>query len=204
VSRRSVMNDRYRVERSGKTRKSASAAKPKRVAGEAASAPAKKAAKPKSALGRAVGKGQSKAAKPPSRIEQTPRMKSLRRIWWVLMAAALALAGVMWYMSANKLGNALTYRVVLVSYVTAIAGALYLEFGPLRHARLEAASTSKGGKKVAPGEKAKAGDVRAPVAGDEGGTPIAVTPSGRKSVMDVIGGFFRRGGDGGGEGDGPS
>lgn len=158
MTRRSVMNDRYRVVRSGKTRKSASAAKPKRTAGEAASAPAKKTSKPKSALGRAMGKGQSRATQAPARIEQTPRMKMLRRIWWVLMGAALALAAIMWVMSANKLGNEATYRIVLAAYVTAIAGALFLEFGPLRRARLEAQSASRGGKKDKPPAKAKADD----------------------------------------------
>ena len=51
MARRSISNDRYRVDQKGHTRKSASAAKPKRVAGTAATPskkkPAKSASKPK-------------------------------------------------------------------------------------------------------------------------------------------------------------
>jgi hypothetical protein len=142
MSRRSVTNDRYRVDRSGKTRKSASAAKPKRAAGESASAPKKKpAAKPRSALGRLFGGGSSS---PAARIESTPEMKKLRRVWWVFMGVAILLALTM--LQTSKLKNRTIDAVVFGTYAAALGGALYIEFVPLRRARLAAATAAKGGK----------------------------------------------------------
>ena len=153
MSRRSVMNDRYRVEQKGKTRKSASAAKPKRAAGEATVAAKKPAAKPKSALGRLFGGGGSST--PAARIEPTPQMKMLRRWWWVCMGAAILLALVM--IQTSKMGNPTVDRAVLGAYAVALGGALYLEFGPLRRARIAAAAAAKGGKGAAKQAKVAAG-----------------------------------------------
>jgi hypothetical protein len=85
MARRSVSNDRYRVEQKGKTRKSASAAKPKREAGVAAgTTPAKKKPEKKGA----TRWGRGPARDPIPQMPSTPEMKTLRRYWWVLIGAA--------------------------------------------------------------------------------------------------------------------
>jgi hypothetical protein len=143
MTRRSVGNDRYRVERSGKTRKSASAAKPKREAGAAASDKPKK--KAKSAKKPSLF-GMKTTREPTARVEPTPEMKKLRRWWWGFMGAAIIIAIAM--VPMNKLQNKTVDSVMFGVYAAALGGALYLEFGPLRKARLAAIDASKtsGGK----------------------------------------------------------
>jgi hypothetical protein len=143
MTRRSVGNDRYRVEQKGKTRKSASAAKPKREAGAAASDKPKKKAK---ASSKPKLFGMKTSREPVPRVESTPEMKRLRRWWWGLMGAAILIAVAM--VPVSKLENKNLDSVMFGVYAAALGGALYLEFGPLRKARLAAidASKSSGGK----------------------------------------------------------
>lgn len=139
MARRSVMNDRYRVEQKGHTRKSASSAKPKREAGTA-TAPAKKpVAKKRSFWSRATG-GQS-SSKTATPVPSTPEMKRLRRIWWVFMGFAIVIAFGMVPIAKYKIGWLDTLLFAL--YAVALGGALYLEFGPLRKARLAAVAAAK-------------------------------------------------------------
>jgi TRAP-type C4-dicarboxylate transport system permease large subunit len=142
VSRRSVTNDRYRVENKGKTRKSASSAKPKREAGSTSSAvPAKAAAK--TAKKRPWGRGGARRTAPA--VPSTPEMKKLRRYWWALMAVAVVVALAMWPTSGLK--NRTLNSALFATYAVVLAAALYLEFGPLRKARAAAiASAKKEGK----------------------------------------------------------
>jgi hypothetical protein len=143
MARRSVSNDRYRVEQKGKTRKSASAAKPKREAGVAAgTTPSKKKPEKKGA----TRWGRGPARDPIPQMPSTPEMKTLRRYWWVLIGAAIVLAVAM--IPIQKLKNTTLDSVMFGVYAAALAGALYLEFGPLRKARLAAIAEAKkkGGK----------------------------------------------------------
>jgi hypothetical protein len=158
MARRSVGNDRYRVEQKGHTRKSASAAKPKRGAGVAAGSDSakKKAPAKKTAAGKTTprwGRGPSRAAGP--RFESTPQIKQLRRYWWILIGVALALAVAMLF--TNSLGNKALDSALLGLYAAALCGSLYLEFGPLRKARLAAIAEAraKGGKGPKPVNGAK-------------------------------------------------
>jgi hypothetical protein len=143
MSRRSVSNDRYRVEQKGKTRKSASAAKPKRDAGVAAgSTPAKK--KPAKKGTPRWGRGPSREPMP--KMPSSPQMKQLRRYWWILIGTAIVLAVAM--IPISKMKNTTLDSVLFGVYAAALGGALYLEFGPLRKARLAAIAEAKqkGGK----------------------------------------------------------
>jgi hypothetical protein len=169
MSRRSIGNDRYRVEQKGSTRKSASAAKPKRGAGEAASGTTTKK-KSKKAPGKRRFFGMDTTREPSVRVEPTPEMKKLRRWWWILMGAAIVIAIAM--VPANSLKNRTLDSVMFGVYAAALGGALYLEFGPLRKARLAAidASKAKGGK----GKKAAAKDAD--------GDKVAAKETGAKSV----------------------
>jgi hypothetical protein len=146
MSRRSVSNDRYRVEQKGHTRKSASAAKPKREAGEAATTgkkPAKKSAK-SSTKPKLFGRRSSGERVPP--VPSTPEMKRLRKIWWIAMGVAIAIAVAM--VPVGKYKNTAVDSVLFGLYAAALGAALYLEFGPLRKARIAAAAEAKakGGK----------------------------------------------------------
>jgi hypothetical protein len=95
MGQRSPYNDRYKVEQKGKTRKSASAAKPKRAVADLTSGESdKKTAKKPSRWSRAMSasKSPTSASALSKRIEQTQRMKELRRVWWVMWGAALVIA----------------------------------------------------------------------------------------------------------------
>jgi hypothetical protein len=189
MARRSVTNDRYRVEQKGKTRKSASAAKPKREAGVAAGpqtgkkkAPAKKAA----AKGTPRwGMGPSRDAGP--RFESTPQMKQLRRYWWILIGAALALAVAMFF--TNRYGIKSLDSVLLGLYAAALCGSLYLEFGPLRKARLAAMAEARSKSAKAPKAKteAKKPSGAEPTAPAEDVPAAADAP---KSLVATMLGFF--------------
>lgn len=152
MSRRSVTNDRYRTERSGKTRKSASAAKPKRTAGEmGGSGPAKKTpAKPTGWRGLLGGGGAARPTMP--RVEPTPEMKKLRMWWYVLFGVALVdlLA-----FTAIKDMNEQLRTALLGLYIVAITAVFYIEFGPLRKARVAAIEAAKKGGKGGKGGKPK-------------------------------------------------
>lgn len=163
------MNDRYRMEQKGHTRKSASSAKPKREAGSA-SASVKKAAK--SARPKLFAK--SPARQPTAPVPSTPEMKKLRRYWWITMGIAIVVAVAM--VPISKYKNSTLDSVLFAVYAAALGGALYLEFGPLRRMRKEAveaakAKGSKGARAVAkPSPKAPAKKDTQPAA------PVAVTP----------------------------
>jgi hypothetical protein len=176
MTRRSVGNDRYRVEQKGHTRKSASAAKPKREVGAAASDKPKKKAK---SAKKPNLFGMKTTREPVARVVPSPEMKKLRRWWWGFMGAAIIIAMAMFGMSAAKIVNKTAESVLFGVYAAALGGALYLEFGPLRKARLAAIDAGKttGGKakkaaakdadaKKSGAKDANAGTAEAPEDGD--------------------------------------
>jgi len=170
MARRSMMNDRYRVEQKGHTRKSASSAKPKREAGVAATSAGKKAVKA-SARPKLFGKGP--AREPIPAIPSTPEMKKMRRYWWIAMGVAIVIAVAMVPISRYK--NSTLDSVLFGLYAAALGGALYLEFGPLRRMRREAveAAKAKGSKGAKPSSKASTKEDAA-TASDK--PVVAVTP----------------------------
>jgi len=149
MSQRSPYNDRYKVEQKGKTRKSASAAKPKR--GVADLTPAKATSKGGAAPKRRWWQPAPAASKAQA-IPVTPEMRRLRRIWWVLWGAALALAVIILLLQQAARSNVALRSTVPFAWAVwlgCMAGAFYLEFVPLRKARLaavEAARSSEGRK----------------------------------------------------------
>ena len=156
MARRSAMNDRYRVEQKGHTRKSASSAKPKREAGTTATT-AKKPAK--SAKPKLFGKGP--AREPVGAIPSTPEMKKMRRYWWIAMGVAIVIAVAM--VPISKYKNSALDSALFGLYAVALSAALYLEFGPLRKMRREAvaaakAKSGKGGKSASKATTQKAAE----------------------------------------------
>lgn len=142
MTQRSPYNDRYKTDQKGKTRKSAAGAKPKREAGKSAdAAPSKKApAKKRTMWGRGPASG------PVAPPVQSPEMKKLRSVWWVLWGASLVVAvGILLLQQAHAAAEFVTVGWGL--WAAALAGAFYIELGPLRKARIKAIEEAKSGKK---------------------------------------------------------
>jgi hypothetical protein len=163
MASRSPYNDRYKVDQKGKTRRSASAAKPKRDIADLTPASSTKKAVAKKKWWSAPA-----AANRPPVIEPTPQMKRLRRIWWGLWGASLAIAFII--IPLNQPGSAFRQYMPYAwgLWAAAMAGAFYLEFGPLRKARLAAMEAVRKGGKPAKTEAAKKG---VPIARDKDDTP---------------------------------
>jgi hypothetical protein len=174
MTQRSPYSDRYKTEQKGKTRRSASAAKPKRAVADLSSydAPKKKSSsqKPTSAWGRAKAawKSSGETSSVAKRIESTPRIKELRRIWWGLWGGALLVAVVILLMQQAGMRDSVFIPVLWVLWLAAMGGAFFLEFGPIRNerARAIAAATASG----------KTGKADKPEKGGKGGKPATKAP----------------------------
>ena len=70
-------------------------------------------------------------------------MKQLRKIWWVLWGASLAVALVI--VLVGQKGGPFEQYVSFAwgLWAASMAGAFYLEFGPIRKARIEAMEASR-------------------------------------------------------------
>ncbi|HET6351047.1 MAG TPA: hypothetical protein VFG89_02805 [Coriobacteriia bacterium] len=136
MARRSPMNERYQKNTapSGKTRKSAASAKPKRGgSAPAAKSPAKKA-RPAPVL-----------VNPP-----TPEFKRLRKIWWVLLITSAVITFGSWGARAYLHSELLANIALGVGYAF-IGGALWLDMTKIRKMRNDYIAEQKSGK---PSQKA--------------------------------------------------
>lgn len=134
MSQRNPMNDRYQTdEHQGQTRKSAASMKPKT-----------KAASSVRVQPKVKSKQQKKADKKVARAKQTeldrqyynpptPEYKRLRKIWWGLLIAAIAMTALSFF-GRSFLPEAATYVVLGLAYVC-IIGALYVDFSKIRKVR---------------------------------------------------------------------
>ena len=171
MGQRSPYNDRYKVEQKGKTRKSASAAKPKRAVADLTpgDSPKKGQKKKSSVWSRAKSASNSGNAATQASVEGTPRMKELRRIWWVLWAGALLVAVGILLLQQNAVTKSSPFiPIAWVVWLGAMGGAFYLEFGPIRKERARAIEAAKAGGKPSKKEKttAAAPDDRQPPSQD--------------------------------------
>ncbi len=132
MARRSPLNPRYQKNTgpAGKTRRSASSAKPKREAG--GHAPAPKKAKP--TLREALRGGPS-----------TPEMKRWRQIWWGAIGAAFVVALLAAFVPAVK-NNRVLLLAATVAYLVFLGGAVYIDLGIIRKLRREAMEAARRGK----------------------------------------------------------
>jgi hypothetical protein len=162
MAQRSPYNDRYKVEQKGKTRKSAAGAKPKRALADVTPAEAakKSAAKPSfwSRAKAATGSGSGSSAAAARAIESSPRMKQLRRVWWVLWIAALGVAVGILLMQQAGMDKSPFIPALWGVWLVAMGGAFYLEFIPIRKERAAAIEAAKGGGKAAKKDKAASSD----------------------------------------------
>lgn len=139
MSTRNPNNERYSSDNhSGVTRKSASSMKPKReVASGVTVKTNKKTPQEKKAAQKAQRQEERQKQKSMDRkyyAVPTQRYKTLRRIWAVLLVAALVLTAACFIMT-KKVPNATVATVVLLLAYAAIIGALYVDFGPIRKER---------------------------------------------------------------------
>jgi len=143
VARRSPLNERYQKNTapSGKTRKSAAAAKPKR----SSSAPS--ASK---SSGRSKAKGTG--TRPPVVIHPTsPEYKRMRLIWWGLLIAAVLVTTASWAVRAYTPYLQASNYILGAGYAFIFA-ALYVDWAKLRPMRQE---WMKSGQAVAAGKVAE-------------------------------------------------
>lgn len=139
MARRSAMNARYQKNTApaGKTRRSASAAKPKREAGtQGASSKAKAKSKAKR-----PGLRQAMASVP-----STPEMRRWRWVWIGLIVLALIIAALMAFVPALRSNRTYLYAGSVL-YVAALGGAVYVDFAIIRKLRLAAVAAQKAAKK---------------------------------------------------------
>ena len=136
MSQRNFMNDRYNDEsRTGKTRKSASSAKPKTQRAATVRDPAPKTKKQKKEEARERERAAAeKASYMESRFEDTEGYKRLRRIWWVMLVGAILCTVLSFAFSRNESFNQFSMVVMVLAYVLIIL-AFYIDLGKIRKER---------------------------------------------------------------------
>ena len=130
------MNDRYNDEnKKGSTRKSSASAKPKTQRAATVRDPAPKTKKQKKEEARERERvAAEKASFMESRFEDTDTYKRLRRIWWVLLVAAILCTVLSFVFSRNESLNQFSMVVMILAYVLIIA-AFYIDLGKIRKER---------------------------------------------------------------------
>jgi hypothetical protein len=173
MAQRSPYNDRYKTDQKGKTRKSASSAKPKREIADLTPARAEKLPAKRKGL---FGGGRSTPRPAAPVLVNSPRMKQLRMVWWVLWIVALADALGILYL--QKAGAAFANYIPIAwgVWLVAMGGAFYLEFLPIRKERAAMIEAAKAAKTAKSG---KAGKAAKPGKGSKGATPEPVAPDDR-------------------------
>jgi len=128
MARRSPANARYQkfTGPEGKTRKSASQAKPKRASSG-----------PGSPTGAKSKSGAKVPPKPRVKVPETPEYLAARKLWWILLGAGLVLTTISWLVRAyvhTSWANAASAIALGIAYAM-IFYALYIDWTRLRPAR---------------------------------------------------------------------
>lgn len=184
MSQRNPMNDRYTTdERKGQTRKSAATMKPKT-----------KAASSVRVQSTTKSKQQKKAEQKAARQKQaqvdrkyynppTEEYKKLRRLWWILLVAAIAMTAFSWISRSWFPNNDMVGYVSLGLAYVLIIGALYVDFSKIRKVRraYQEEMEAKKTKEVRAAEKqARAEQLKAtPAKAEEGEKPAVEAPKKR-------------------------
>ena len=134
MSTRNPMNERYTSEeKRGVSRRSAASAKPKtKAAATVYVKPAGKTPQEKKAARRETHRQEREREKKYDKPD-TPRFKKLRRLWWVLLAVAVAALALSW-LTRGIIPDPVSYVLISVSYAGIIA-AFVLEFTKIRKER---------------------------------------------------------------------
>jgi|GEM_PF-2048326 len=155
MSMRNPQNERYTVEREGRsagsTRPSAGSAKPasKAAASVRVQTPKSNMSKRQKAVAQTtMSKEEKKAQRAKERelenlaytaitylTNKDPKYKQLRRIWWVLLIGAVAGTALSWMSLATGFGGEAFSVIVLVLAYVGIIGALVMDFTVIRKRR---------------------------------------------------------------------
>ena len=155
MSTRNPMNERYQSEEHrGVTKKSAASAKPKAKAAASVYIKPKEKTPQEKKAARKAERAKARARTDKYYNPNTPRYKFLRRIWWVLLGAALVLTVGSFAFQSSLPQNA-TWIFIILSYVC-IIGAFVLEFTAIRKERTRFAEEMEGKSKAARAEQKKA------------------------------------------------
>lgn len=136
MSQRNFMNERYNEEnRTGKTRRSASSAKPKTERAGTVRAPAPKSKKQKKEEARERERAaMEKAGAIQSRFEETEGYKRLRRLWWVFLVGAILCTALSFVFQRTDGLDRVSMASMILAYVLIIA-AFYIDLGKIRKER---------------------------------------------------------------------
>lgn len=149
MSRRNPMNERYTVDDKvqGRTRKSASSAKPVAKAASNLLDPLQKSKKQKKAeqKEREAKINERRGTTGANDVYDigTDEYKRLRKLWWVLLAAAVVCTLVSWTMGTNPALTSYSIFPLVLAYGLIIA-AFYVDLGPIRRLRKQF-NASRGG-----------------------------------------------------------
>lgn len=150
MARRSPMNERYQKNaKIGSTRRSASSAKPKREAGTYSAASGKTPEKKKRGFF--------------APLPTSPEIKKWRRVWYVLIAVAVASYALTLY--AQSIKNDLLGTIALAAELGAVTVAIGIDLVVIRKLRKQVMAEQKAGKKGG-AAKASAKDAPKPDAKD--------------------------------------
>ncbi|WP_417144086.1 hypothetical protein [Raoultibacter massiliensis] len=182
MSQRNPMNDRYTTDdRKGQTRKSAAKMKPKTKAASTVHVQSTtKTKQQKKAEQKAARQKQSQVDRkyynPP-----TQEYKKLRRLWWILLVAAIAMTAFSWFARSLFPNNEMVSFVALgMAYVLIIA-ALYVDFSKIRKVRraYQEEMESKKTKEVRAAEKQAKAAAQAKAEKSKDETPAVEAPKKR-------------------------
>ncbi len=135
MTQRNPLNERYTAEdRKGATRKSAASAKPvSKAAASVRMQPTEKTKEQKKA-DRKAERAKTQARDRQFYNPPTEEYKRLRRIWWIMLVAAIVLTCFSFAGNSFGLPQPVTYVTLALAYVF-IIGALYVDFAKCRKAR---------------------------------------------------------------------
>lgn len=138
MSQRNPMNERYTTDgHTGKTRKSASSAKPKRkAAGTVVEKAAKKTKQQRKAEAKAERKKQQARQRELDRkyyTPDTPRYRTLRKLWWACLLGGIACVAVS-FLAREQLPEMVAMIILFAAYAFIIA-AFYIDLSKIRKER---------------------------------------------------------------------
>ena len=134
MSTRNPLNERYTSEeKHGVSRKSAASAKPKTKAAATVYIKPKEKTPQEKKAARREARRKEEARQQQYYNPDTPTYKKYRRIWWVLLACAIAALVLSWFLRGS-IPELATYIMIGISYAFIIA-AFVLEFTKVRKER---------------------------------------------------------------------
>lgn len=139
MSQRNPMNERYspNADRDGKTRKSASSAKPKRKASEGVRVKQTTKTKEQKRKEATARRKEDRTRVQSSGGPKTPEYKKWRKVWWTLMVITIVLTFFYMILASNASVNKIIPTTALVAAYGTLIAAVVIEFKCCRPIRKE-------------------------------------------------------------------